>query len=85
MGRSLSRSEVRARRDGLWDGVGDRSSSSWAAIHDRLLCSDIARRQDLDAAIAREDDAGQRARRRAIQRVAARRRDRLRRLAGVQG
>lgn len=29
--------------------------SDWGAIHDRLLCRDISRRQDLDDAIRREE------------------------------
>jgi hypothetical protein len=52
--------------------VGSRAGSCWAAVHDRFLCADIARRQDLDAAIAREEDGFQRRRRRAIQRQMAR-------------
>ena len=37
--------------------------SDWSAIHDRLLCADLARRQDLDEAI-RLENAGGLARRR---------------------
>jgi len=69
MDRPPRRSEIRAKREGLYDGVGSRAGSSWAEIHDRKRPEDVARRQYLDEVIAAQDDAGQRARRRKLQRA----------------
>jgi hypothetical protein len=57
MGRPLKPCELREKRASQWDGVGDRTPSGWAAVHDRLLLRDLARRQDLDELIAAEDAA----------------------------
>lgn len=65
-GRQLRQSEITAKK-AQYDFEPSRAPSSWQQIHDRFLCADIARRQDLDAAIAREEDAGDRARRKRLQ------------------
>jgi hypothetical protein len=48
--------------------------SDWSAIHDRLLCADIARRQDLDESIAREEAGGLATRRKKIKSAQKKRR-----------
>jgi hypothetical protein len=57
MSRPLRRSELRAARGAISDGQGCREGSAWSAIHDRLLCADITRRQYLDEVIAAEKAA----------------------------
>lgn len=63
MGRQLRKSELKAHR-AQQDWEGSRAGAAWADIHNRLLCQDITRRQELDALIA-ADNAVQAARSRA--------------------